>query len=274
MSIPREGSRDTSEGLVISTCPDVCLTPRGAAMVPVPYSIVAKQSDDANTAKSVLMTSLRTHTTGSIITTCKGDAPGTGKGVKSGTVEGICEPMTFSTTVRAEGKNVIRHNDKWHMNNKNTKGNLNYVKPGKQYAQASTGTIKPGKQYAQASTDTMNDANSSAPVASTRPPPPGGLDHPVRDEVVNAFTGGDYGKNVAKLHLMYLESFLKGPLTPPLSNESRQVVQDAINDIKSYGPNLYYRTVIKKVNDAIEKANAIDQAKADGTVTVSPEKGN
>ena len=82
-------------------------------MVPLPYNIWAKQADDANTTPTVRMTGLRTHNMGSLITTCQGDEAGTGGGIKSGTHNGICEPMEHSATVRTEGKPAIRHNDLW-----------------------------------------------------------------------------------------------------------------------------------------------------------------
>jgi hypothetical protein len=64
MSIPRQGSRATAEGLLASIHPDVCLTPMGDTMVPVPYTIWARQSDDANTTPTVRFTAQRTHNLG------------------------------------------------------------------------------------------------------------------------------------------------------------------------------------------------------------------
>ncbi|MET3601887.1 DUF4150 domain-containing protein [Martelella mangrovi] len=128
MSIPRELSRDTGDGLLISITPDVCLTPVGSTKVPIPYTITAKQADDANTCPTVRATGKRVHTMGSLITTCSGDEPGTAKGIKSGTVGSVCQPKGHSATVNAGGKPVIRHNDVWTMNNGNTVGKLTYVK--------------------------------------------------------------------------------------------------------------------------------------------------
>ncbi len=66
---------------------------------------------------------LRSHTTD-----VHGDAPGVGKGVKSGTVGGICEPIGHASNVRAEGSPVIRHLDRFHMNNRNTVGEAIFVR--------------------------------------------------------------------------------------------------------------------------------------------------
>jgi hypothetical protein len=150
MAIPREGSRNTGDGILISNLPDWCRSPQS----PVAYTIYARQNDhEANTATRVRQTGLRSHTKGSLITTCHGDAPGTGLGVRSSTVESICEPRTFSKTVRFESKNAVRHDDTWWMNNKNTTGKLAYVKNVESYDTTPQSKqdweVKAGQQYAQ-----------------------------------------------------------------------------------------------------------------------------
>ena len=127
MSIAREGSRDIEKGMLVSCAPDWCWVGTGANRVLVPFRITALQSDDANTAPTVLQQSKRSHTSGSIITKCSGDEPGTGLGVKSGTKESICWPITWSKTVKIEGKYAVRHFDLWAMNNGNTYGKLIYT---------------------------------------------------------------------------------------------------------------------------------------------------
>ncbi|WP_438017128.1 DUF4150 domain-containing protein [Sorangium sp. So ce315] len=137
MSLPREGSRDIGEGIIVSTCPDVCKTPVGAAVVPIPYSIWAKQNDTASgVAESVYQTGKRSHKLGSETTTCHGDEPGTAKGVKSGTVGDVCTPKTYAPNVRIEGKNAIRHGDEWWMNNRNTVGKLIWVRDARTMSDA------------------------------------------------------------------------------------------------------------------------------------------
>ncbi|MDC0749943.1 DUF4150 domain-containing protein [Polyangium mundeleinium] len=245
MSYPREGSRGTPEGLVISTCPDVCLTPVGSAMVPVPYSIVAKQSDHADTTKSVRMTRLRTHTTGSIITTCTGDSPGTGKGIKSGTTEGICEPKTFSPTVRAEGKNIIRHSDEWWMNNENTVGKLVYVKDTRVH-------------LAQAATGAMTDVRPSTSLGSrlknqsTSGDARGGL----LAQIANFLTFGRMAQRQVEFEINALQAVLDAPTTPPFSQQERQLLQAAIDDIKAHDlPEGNVESAAAKRTKAIEAAN-------------------
>ncbi|WP_374427071.1 DUF4150 domain-containing protein [Paracoccus sp. (in: a-proteobacteria)] len=128
MAIAPEGSRDTGEGLIISCTPDVCKTPVGSSLVPIPYSIYARQGDDANTAPTVRFTGLRAHNMTSMTTCCMGDEPGTGLGIKFGTVGSVCNPKSHAKTVRIEGKMAVRHGDEWWMNSKNTVGKLVYLK--------------------------------------------------------------------------------------------------------------------------------------------------
>ena len=113
-----EAGRDNGDGIYVSTCPDVCKSP----VVPVPYTIVASEADDAGTCATVRATKKRAHNMGSIVTCCTGDEPGTGLGVKSGTITSVCHPKAHSSTVRFEGKNAVRNGDEVFMNNKNTIG--------------------------------------------------------------------------------------------------------------------------------------------------------
>lgn len=57
-----------------------------------------------------------------------GDELGTGLGIKSGTVGGISEPITHAAQVRGEGSHVIRHLDRFYMNNRNTVGDAIFVR--------------------------------------------------------------------------------------------------------------------------------------------------
>ncbi|UHS61726.1 DUF4150 domain-containing protein [Agrobacterium vaccinii] len=131
MSIPppREGSRATHEGIIISKYPDVCRSPTA----PVPYTIIAYQDDDANTASSVFMTGQRAHKQNSIVTKCTGDEPGKGLGVCSNTVSSICHRKRHSNNVRIEGQWATRDSDEWWMNNKNTVGKLVWPKHQKSF---------------------------------------------------------------------------------------------------------------------------------------------
>ncbi|MFS4438715.1 DUF4150 domain-containing protein [Paracoccaceae bacterium GXU_MW_L88] len=127
MSIPREGSRDTGKGIIISLTPDVCRTPVGNSTPAIPYSVYPIQEEDANTCATVRMTGQRAHNLGSLVTQTHGDEPGRALGVRSGTVGAAVEPKGHSSTVRFEGKWAVRHGDEWWMNSRNTVGKLQWV---------------------------------------------------------------------------------------------------------------------------------------------------
>jgi hypothetical protein len=121
-----EGVRQIGTAYVVSVTPDVCLTPMGATAVPVPYPIIAKFDDAVLLAMSVRMCGRPTFTTSSQVSRVQGDEAGTGGGVKSGVNRSICESVTASTTVRAEGNFVLRDGDVLKMNNGNTLGRVVY----------------------------------------------------------------------------------------------------------------------------------------------------
>lgn len=117
------GARKRGSFKAISTAPSVNLTPHGPTMVPVPYPVVQDLSSSVNTAHTVrfngspvylLDASTQPH--------CTGDEAGTGKGIKSGTVSGEVKPVQGSSTVRIEGKQVVRVGDACTMNGGNCPG--------------------------------------------------------------------------------------------------------------------------------------------------------
>lgn len=104
---------------VVSIAPDVCKTPMGSSIPPVPYPVTAQLVTANGVTKTV-------RTNGhplvvydmSLTPTTIGDSAGRATGVKSGTVEGKCYPLEHSSNVRAEGKLLVRHDDKFWMNGK------------------------------------------------------------------------------------------------------------------------------------------------------------
>jgi Domain of unknown function (DUF4150) len=150
-----EGGRDDGKGIYISKYPDVCKSP----VCPVPYTIVAFESDDINTATSVRYTEKRAHNMGSLVSKCYGDEPGVGLGVKSGTVGSVCHHKEHSQTVRVEGKWAVRDRDEVWMNNKNTIGKI--VRPG---SSESFERTPPFKEYQVAQ-------NGAAAVSAPAPLP-------------------------------------------------------------------------------------------------------
>lgn len=109
--------------IVVSVSPDVCKTPMGSSTPPVPYSVIASLGDAVQIVPSVKANGHPVLVLDqSFIPYTRGDEPGVAKGVKSGTVGDICEPLEFSKTVFAGGKPVLLHFDKFWMNARNTTG--------------------------------------------------------------------------------------------------------------------------------------------------------
>lgn len=105
-----------------STAPDVCKTPMGPAMVPIPYSNNAKSATLDKGSKTVKIGGNSVAIDGCYYSTSTGDQPGSGKGVISGTVGDKAEFANFSSDVMIEGKGVCRNTDLTTHNNKNTIG--------------------------------------------------------------------------------------------------------------------------------------------------------
>lgn len=118
-------ARQASGWIVVCTTPDVCKTPMGPSTPPVPYRVTAQLADAAQVVPSVKANGRPLVVlTRSFIPKTIGDEAGTAKGVESGTVAGICEPLEHSSSVRVGGFCALRHDDKFHMNSKNTTGKI------------------------------------------------------------------------------------------------------------------------------------------------------
>ncbi|HKN02851.1 MAG TPA: PAAR-like domain-containing protein [Buttiauxella sp.] len=116
-------ARQDIQWQVVSTKPDVCKTPMGPAIPPVPYPVTANMAEAVNVVPNVRAnggTLLVLNQ--SFMPQTKGDEAGIAKGVSSGTVGDICEPLAHSQTVRVGGEPVLRHNDMFWMNARNTTG--------------------------------------------------------------------------------------------------------------------------------------------------------
>ncbi len=102
------------------TTVDVCLTKVGKPVVPIPYTNIAKSSDAAKTAGSVMINGNPVCTKSSIFSKSTGDEPGDHKGISSGTIQGKAEFITASPNVMIEGVPAARQGDMMVSNNKNT----------------------------------------------------------------------------------------------------------------------------------------------------------
>lgn len=124
---PLEAVRDTNKAIIIFLAPDVCLTPVGPSVVPVPYPVVDFCGHKQNYTSTVQFTGLKVMVAKSSTAHVHGDEPGTNKGIKSGTVGGCCEPMKRAASVRAQGAYVIRNLDRFFMNDSNTVGEVLFI---------------------------------------------------------------------------------------------------------------------------------------------------
>lgn len=110
-------ARKQGKWKVVSIVPDVCKTPMGSAIPPVPYPVTAELKSATGVTRSVRVNGEPVVVFDkSLVPSTKGDAAGAAKGIKSNTVGGRCYPLEKSSTVRAEGKLVVRHDDKFWMN--------------------------------------------------------------------------------------------------------------------------------------------------------------
>ena len=101
----------------VSLLPDVCKTPMGPNMVPVPYPVIADLSDSVQVAKSVRFNGDPVFLFGdSLVTRVSGNEAGTGGGMRSGVNKGKVRPAKSSASVRVEKKFVVRHGDECDMN--------------------------------------------------------------------------------------------------------------------------------------------------------------
>jgi hypothetical protein len=111
----------TKSGGICFAFPNVCLTQVGPATVPIPYPSIGQLSDASGTASNVKAGGAEVVTQASTIASTKGDSAGV-SGVTSGTVGGPVEFKTFSSSVFAGGKAVVRMFDQTLQNNKNCVG--------------------------------------------------------------------------------------------------------------------------------------------------------
>jgi hypothetical protein len=106
--------------------PDVCLTPAppSPSPVPIPYPNIAQLSDASGTATNVNAGGKPVVTEDSSIGSSSGDEAGTSKGVSSGTTQGECKFTSFSQTVKANGKGIVRLGDSTSQNGGNAVGTV------------------------------------------------------------------------------------------------------------------------------------------------------
>lgn len=114
-----QGLTNKGSGAVVVSGPDVCLTPMGNSVVPIPYTNTAKSSTLAEGTTSVKVDGNMAAVEGCCYKTSTGDEPGNKKGVGSGTVCDKAEFINSSFDIKIEGKGACRNSDPMTQNNKN-----------------------------------------------------------------------------------------------------------------------------------------------------------
>lgn len=110
---------ETSGG-TLNTAPDVCLTPVGSSIVPIPYSNTAESKDTANGSMTVSVDGNPIMLKDSVFSKSTGDEAGIVGGISSGTTGGAARFINYSFDVKIEGRNVCRRRDPMTSNNGNT----------------------------------------------------------------------------------------------------------------------------------------------------------
>lgn len=116
------GIAHKGSGGMSTVFPDVCKTPVGSAVVPIPYPNIGKSSDTSKGPKSVFTDGQMPMVKEAQYSMSSGDEAGTLKGVISSDQKGVCEFMMYSFDVKFEGKNVCRLGDPLFHNKKNIMG--------------------------------------------------------------------------------------------------------------------------------------------------------
>ncbi len=116
------GIAHKGSGGLSTVFPDVCKTPVGPAVVPIPYPNIGMASDTSKGPKSVITDGKMPMVKGAKYSTSTGDEAGVAKGVISSSTKGECEFMMYSFDVKFEGKNVCRLGDPLFHNKKNIMG--------------------------------------------------------------------------------------------------------------------------------------------------------
>lgn len=88
--------------------PDVCLTPAGPAVVPIPYPNVAMGMMGVPAAYNVLFECTPAHNLSTTVPMTNGDNAGVGMGVASGLVMGPARHLTGAFTVLVGGMPATR----------------------------------------------------------------------------------------------------------------------------------------------------------------------
>ncbi|HEY0585751.1 MAG TPA: RHS repeat-associated core domain-containing protein [Pseudoduganella sp.] len=135
----------------VSLTPDICKTPVGNSVVPIPYTITGEFKDAKDVSRSVKTQSAPVFLHNrSVIPSVKGDERGTLGGIKSGTYLKTVESKDYSSTKGSNGTQTIQESRMVWMNNRNTIGRI--YERGVQAARTRL------KSLGKAASETLHDA--------------------------------------------------------------------------------------------------------------------
>jgi hypothetical protein len=123
---------NTAMGMATASVPDVCQTPAGPSLVPVPYPNIGQTTLAMGMVTNVLLGAMPALNLGSTIPLSNGDQAGVGMGVTSGQIMGEIAFTSGSKIVMVGGMPAVRMSDPTTQNARNTMGMA--VSPGQQIA--------------------------------------------------------------------------------------------------------------------------------------------
>ncbi len=115
MSSPVSARKD-GKNIIYSVGPDVCKTPMGSSMVPVPYVTVVTLQPSPRHGQTVFNNGLPDFTLNSRTIGVTGHEAGIGRGAVKAGYKGYANAMTAGPTVFSEGYAVVRDGDRAWIN--------------------------------------------------------------------------------------------------------------------------------------------------------------
>ena len=108
-----------SQYVLVSLAPDVCLTPIGNSVVPIPYAISHAMDQSEQCSENVFVNDKAVFLHGlSFVDKVKGDEAGSKGGVVSGVHKQVSHSLQKSRNVYVNGHLIVRTGNKVHMNTK------------------------------------------------------------------------------------------------------------------------------------------------------------
>jgi hypothetical protein len=125
--MPNRAVNRSAEAIVICLSDDVCLTPRGSAMVPARYRITGRCDQAINTSPNVNYGNKPAFTMASRLPSVEGNPLGVGGGMLSKVNLGFCRPVQTKKRVRVNGHYIVCNDDLMHMNCAGSEGPYNTI---------------------------------------------------------------------------------------------------------------------------------------------------